>query len=635
MTTAGILSPEEIADRLDPLDPQISADGRFVAFVAEPVGRKDEEVVSAIWLSKDAQPARQFTSGLVGDHSPRFSPDSASLLFASDRHERKKDRLYLLPLGGGEGQRLGAVEGTLSELRWSPIGTHVAVLVQDPETDEDKKKTEDRNDPIVEDQDLKRNRLFVIDVATGTTRQLTYGEHHVMQFAWNHAGTRLAIIVSKRIDVEAEFQPVQLATVPVTGGSLTTIATLRTAPAPLVSLPSDSGDRWAMRHNGFTDDPVDSVWVVASTTGEVRELLTDDHGNVDSITAIPGTNTIGVRLVDSTHANIVVVDSETGDRTLFLPESWHHRGSVNYGPAFAADANAVAFVWSDPQTPEEVYVARADAEPVRLTNFGKAFAGRLGKTEKVTWESDGWEIEGVLFYPRDYHEGTRYPLLIEAHGGPSWQWEERAFLNWHDWASFMADRGYAVLAPNPRGSTGRGKAFQYALYGDVGGGEVRDLITGAEAMIARGIADPERLGIGGWSWGGYLTATAITKTTIFKAAMMGAGLSNLASDHGTDDIPSANLLYFPGEPYHHNDMYWEGSALKNVANCTTPTLIIHGDADDRVTPSQGKEMYTALTRLGVEAEFVRYPRMGHNIRERNYQIDLLNRLERWFDNYLK
>jgi dipeptidyl aminopeptidase/acylaminoacyl peptidase len=117
--------------------------------------------------------------------------------------------------------------------------------------------------------------------------------------------------------------------------------------------------------------------------------------------------------------------------------------------------------------------------------------------------------------------------------------------------------------------------------------------------------------------------------------MVGAGLSNLISDHGTDDIPSANLLYFPGDPYHHLDMYWEGSAIKNVANCKTPTLIIHGDADERVTPSQGKEMYTALTRLGVEAEFVRYPRMGHNISERNYQIDLLNRLGAWFEKHLK
>jgi dipeptidyl aminopeptidase/acylaminoacyl peptidase len=344
-------------------------------------------------------------------------------------------------------------------------------------------------------------------------------------------------------------------------------------------------------------------------------------------------------MVDGVHANAYTVDLATGKRTPALPESWHDRGSINGGyfgaPAWSADGKKVAFIWSDSVTPEEVYLASGSTEPVKLTSFGESFAGRLNPSEVVEWQSDEWTIQGHLIYPHGYEEGKRYPLLIEAHGGPSWQWEEHCFLDWHDWAQFMASRGYAVLAPNPRGSTGRGEAFQKALQNDVGGGEVRDLITGAQAMVERGIADPDRLGIGGWSWGGYLTATTITRTTIFKAAMMGAGLSNLFSDHGTDDIPSMNLLYFPGEPYHHSDMYWAGSALKHVKDCVTPTLIIHGDADERVHPLQGKEMYTALTRLGVDTEFVRYPRQGHSIEERNYQIDLLNRMAAWFEKYLK
>jgi dipeptidyl aminopeptidase/acylaminoacyl peptidase len=199
----------------------------------------------------------------------------------------------------------------------------------------------------------------------------------------------------------------------------------------------------------------------------------------------------------------------------------------------------------------------------------------------------------------------------------------------------MASNGFAVLAVNPRGSTGRGAAFQQQLQDDVGGGEVRDLVNGALSMVERGIADRDRLGIGGWSWGGYLTATTIAKSDIFKAAMMGAGLANLISDHGTDDIPSANLLYFPGHPYDNLDMYWEGSAIKYIANCKTPTLILHADADARVAPAQGAEMYRALKVLGVPVEFVRYPRQGHGILERNHQIDLMTRLVAWFDKWLK
>ena len=148
--------------------------------------------------------------------------------------------------------------------------------------------------------------------------------------------------------------------------------------------------------------------------------------------------------------------------------------------------------------------------------------------------------------------------------------------------------------PNPRGSTGRGSEFQRRLIDDVGGGEMRDVIAGAQALVDRGIADPERLGIGGWSWGGYLTAYTITRTQMFKAAVMGAGLANMISDHGTDDIPSANLYYYPGQPYHYLDEYWESSAIKYVTNCVTPTLIVHGESDDRVHVTQGAEMYRAL-----------------------------------------
>jgi dipeptidyl aminopeptidase/acylaminoacyl peptidase len=154
-------------------------------------------------------------------------------------------------------------------------------------------------------------------------------------------------------------------------------------------------------------------------------------------------------------------------------------------------------------------------------------------------------------------------------------------------------------------------------------------------MVERGIADRERLGIGGWSWGGYLTATTITKSDIFKAAVMGAGLSNLISDHGTDDIPSANLFYFAQWPYENFEPYWEGSAMKHITNCKTPTLIVHGDDDARVRVGQGAEMFRALKTLGVPVDFVRYPREEHPIKERHHQIDLMRRVVAWYTKWLK
>lgn len=599
------------------------------------MGRKGEHDESAIWVSRNGNPAVQFTSGLTADTTPVFSPDSGRLAFLSDRHERGKYRVYVMPLAGGEAQRVGTVEGELENLQWSPDGRHLGVLAKDPETEAEKKAKEEHNDPILEEQQLKFARLWVIDVSSGTSRQLTYGKRNVMEFTFSLDGSHVAVTTSPRTDVEAEFQMCELGVISVGGGRTVKIAETRGITSPLVFVRTSDGEKIAARFNGFFDDPVDSIWLFPTEPGSGRELLTDDHGNVEAIYPIPGKeDSLGLRMVDGVHGNAMIVSAETGERTYALPTDWINRGTVMSGPAFSTNARDVAFVWSDSVTPEEVYLSARGATPVRLTTFGASFEGRLNRTELVEWQSDEWTIQGHLIYPHGYEEGKRYPLLIEPHGGPSWQWEDHCFLDWHDWAQYMASRGFAVLAPNPRGSTGRGQAFQRALQHDVGGGEVRDLIAGAQAMVDRGIADPERLGIGGWSWGGYLTATTITKTTMFKAAMMGAGLSNLYSDHGTDDIPSANLLYFPGEPYHHSDMYWEGSALKRIVDCKTPTLVIHGDADERVHPLQGREMFRALTRLGIDTEFVRYPRQGHTIKERNYQIDLLTRLGDWFEKYL-
>jgi dipeptidyl aminopeptidase/acylaminoacyl peptidase len=306
------------------------------------------------------------------------------------------------------------------------------------------------------------------------------------------------------------------------------------------------------------------------------------------------------------------------------------------GIAFSATGDRFAGIWADSITPEEVVLGSPHKTAISVTSFGASFHGRLQPVEHVMWSSDdGVEIEGLLTYPRDFDNNRRYPLVVVIHGGPSWQWEDRVMLDWHDWAQLLASHGYAVLMPNPRGSTAYGVDFQRLLQDDVGGGECCDLISGALAMVERGIADRSRLGIGGWSWGGYLTAWTITQTDIFRAAVMGAGLANLVSDHGQGDIPSMNLLLYPGHPYHHLDAYWNTSPIRHVTSVRTPTLILHGDEDARVHPAQGMEYFRALKTLGVPVRFVRYPREDHGIHERIHQIDLMERVLDWFDRWLR
>ncbi|MDP9367075.1 MAG: S9 family peptidase [Chloroflexota bacterium] len=397
------------------------------------------------------------------------------------------------------------------------------------------------------------------------------------------------------------------------------------------------GPAITVRANNHRADPSDSVWIVLVTGGEPRNLLPGHPGVVEDLVELPGSPaTVGLRMVERTHGLVYRLDIAAGEIQATTPAELHGRGSVLSAPSFSADGRRVAFVWSDGTTPEEVYVGDVGGEAATVTTLGESFRGRLAPVETVCWSStDGVEIEGLLTLPIGYEPGKRYPLVVEIHGGPSWQWEDRVFLDWHDWAQMLASHGYAVLAPNPRGSTGYGSAFQQLLQDDVGGGEAQDLISGAQAMVERGIADPDRLGIGGWSWGGYLTAWTITQTDIFKAAVMGAGLANMVSDHGTDDIPAMNLWIYPGQPYDHLDHYWRSSPIRHITNVKTPTLILHGDQDARVHPTQGMEYHRALKTLGVPTEFVRYPREGHGIQERPHQIDLIRRLVAWLDRWLK
>lgn len=639
-TTGAPLTPEELADRVAPSDPQISPDGSRVVFVAAPMGRKGEKKTRALWIAAEGNPARQLSAGTADDGDPRWSPDGTRILFRSDRlkpGEEDESRLFLLPISGGEAQPLGELAGELSQPAWSPDGRSVAVLRRDPESDAEKARKKERDDATVVEEDPRFTRLWIIEVASARARCLTTGDRELRAFRWLPDSSGLLTVTTDAIEFDAMLGPSDLWHVPATGGLPRHVARFRSMTTPPVPVETNAGIVVAVGANAHRDEPADSVWVVPLSGGQPRNLLPELNGVVEEVAPLPGTEgKVAARVVERTHGRLYAVDVESGALSPLTPPSLADRGSLLQGVSFSDDARRLAAIWSDATTPEEVYLGAAGGEVTPVTSFGEMFHGCLQPAEHVSWSSDdGVEIEGILIYPVGYEPGRRYPLVVEIHGGPSWQWEDRVMLDWHDWAQLLASHGYAVLLPNPRGSTGYGHEFQRLLQDDVGGGESRDLIAGARAMIDRGIADPDRLGIAGWSWGGYLTAWTITQTDIFRAAVMGAGLANMISDHGQDDIPSANLLYYPGYPYLHLEAYWASSPIRYVTAVRTPTLILHGDEDARVHPAQGMEYFRALKTLGVPVRFVRYPREKHGIEERAHQIDLMNRIIDWFDRYLR
>ncbi len=633
------LTPEEIADRLVPTDPRISPDGTRVVFVVSPGAKTGEKWTRSLWVAGEGLPARQFTPGAADDCDPRWSPDGSQVLFRSDRLKPGSDeyRLFVLSISGGEGLPLGELDGELSQPAWSPDGRWVAVLRKDPEPEAITARKKERDDAIVVEEDPRFTRLWVVEVESQRARCLTTGEREARSFAWTPDSLGLVAITTDAIGYDATLGSGDLWQISVDGSLPRQVARFRTTPESPVVVETTNGPIVAVRANGHRDQPQDSIWTVALSGGEPGNAVPDLAGNVEELLRDSGSSGhVVARIIEQTHGRLYRVNLLDGSSTLITPAEITGRGSMVEPASISEDGKRLAAVWSDATTPEEVWLGdvRGEAEPV--TSFGEDFRGRLQPAEHVCWTSDdGVEIEGLLTYPAGYQPGTRYPLVVEVHGGPSWQWEDRVMLNWHDWAQMLASRGYAVLMPNPRGSTGYGRELQRLLQDDVGGGESRDLVAGALAMVERGIADPERLGIAGWSWGGYLTAWTITQTSIFRAAVMGAGLANMVSDHGQGDIPSANLLYYPGQPYDHMEDYWKSSPIRYVAAVRTPTLILHGEEDARVHPAQGMEYFRALKTLGVPVRFVRYPREKHRFEERSHQIDLMHRILDWLGRYLK
>ena len=294
-----------------------------------------------------------------------------------------------------------------------------------------------------------------------------------------------------------------------------------------------------------------------------------------------------------------------------------------------------------PETPWEVFVADLGPgggsppafEPRRLTDLHEGVARpEMGKTSILAWSSpDGTSVEGLLTLPVGYEEGRRYPLILNVHGGPAGVYSE-TFTGGPSiyMLQYFAQEGYAILRPNPRGSTGYGKEFRYANLMDWGFGDLDDLLAGVDLVIGNGVADPDQTYIMGWSYGGYMTSFAVTRTDRFVAASMGAGLPNLISMVTTTDIQDYLAGHMGGDYWEDYEVYEAHSAIYRIAEVKTPTQVIHGAEDLRVPFTQGQEFYRALDRRGVPTEMVVYPRTPHGPREPKFLMDVSERILAWF-----
>lgn len=628
------LTAEMVADAKYVRDVAVSPDGKQVAYVVRTPPDPMEGASrgrSVIWVvaAKGGTP-RRFSAAHNSSRSPTWSPDGKTLAFLSNRATDDHTSIYLIPRDGGEPSVLETVSSA-SQISWSSDGKRIAYLASREVTADERKAERSGDDVKIGDAHGTFKRLFVIDVKSEDSSAVTPDDIHVSDFAWSPDGKSFVLKGSDSPYIDTEMMYSRLYTVPSSGGT----------PKKLVETEGKLGhaawspDGKTIAYLGAADihDPTAGVlFSVPAAGGEAKALTRDYEGTGQSLTW-------------SGNAAIVVLANEgTKTAVLRVTTQGQRKNLASEAPVcrrihISDNGRTLACSGERSDHPGEVYVGNLGQKLERITFTNPELDGvRLGERKTVRWKAeDGLELEGVLTLPVDYTVGKRYPLAILVHGGP----EGISLDGWNTRGTYpvqlFATRGYVVLEPNYRGSQGRGVDFGKADQKDLGGKEFTDVIAGIDHLAAEGIVDPERVGMGGWSYGGYFSGLAATMhSKRFKAAMVGAAITNWVSFTGTTEIEHENsLVHWDLWPWDEIDLAWERSPLAHAKGSTTATLVVHGEEDTRVPPGQAYELYRALRHGGTKTELLLYPREGHGLSERMHMIDFANRFVDWFDAHVK
>jgi dipeptidyl aminopeptidase/acylaminoacyl peptidase len=617
----GVLTPDQTLQRWQLGDLQISPDARRIALVVTaPVqGTKRSRHV---WVHDVVtRQVRQFTASDEEEFAPRWSPNGNALAFLSNRSETTQ--IYLLWLEGGEGQALTESKSDIQSYAWSPNGKQLAYLAAEPQADEVRQRQEDKDDARVVDHDDRHPQLWLIDIESKQVRQLTASPWRISEFAWVPPGDRLLVSASDQPQPELLTDRLYM-------------LDLKTAVLQLFAEPTRpygnlkiSPDGGSVAYSGTRSDgptPHD-LYVLPLSSGSPRNLTSPsiDRSIDDFQWRDDGNLTVLVAAGFTSRFHTLTKDGQA---------KAHAATEVNPSGAFAAGSGMLAFVGETTSRAPELWVSTANSQARQVTKFNAAWDSISAvPLETIRYTSfDGKQIEAGLLLPADYEKEKRIPMVALVHGGPAERWAD-AF---DSWGQLLAARGYAVLYPNIRGSTGYGHEFLALNKADWGGGDFKDLMAGVDYVIEEGIADPDLLGIGGWSYGGYMAAWAVTQTDRFKAAVSGAPMTDLASEYGTEEAAiNPYDTWFLGTPYENLQLFIERSPVTYVGRVTTPTIILCGENDVTDPIGQCQQFYRGLKRHDVETELVIYPREGHRIREEKHQIDLLQRMLDWFETHLK
>lgn len=603
-------------------DLQFSPDGeRLVFVVTEPP--KGDRRPRHIWLyDKTSGVVRQLTFSEKDESWPRWSPDGKQVAFLSNRDGEQQ--IYVLRMTGGEGAAVTKGKRSVRAFVWSPDGKRIAFLAPDVKTDAEEKREKDKDDARVVDKQTKHARLWILALETGAARAVTEPNWEVGDLVWETTEDR--IIVSATDHPESDEETHRIFSIGVRDGS----RRLLFAPhGPFRELQLSPGGATVSFIGARVDGPQPHDLMLLNIGSQATRNLTGaslDRGILEH--RWTKDRSMLALYADGFRNKLSEFSSEGMDKE---PENALAMNVSNFA---VSPTGEVALVGHSAITPPELWMWDQKTSANQVSHLNDSWKQiSLSTPEIYTYKSfDGLEIQAALLKPATSSPRGKLPLIAMIHGGPTGNWQDSIEV----WGQLLAAHGYAVFYPNIRGSTGYGEKFIEMNRADWGGADFKDVMAGVKDLIDRGIADPTKLGIGGWSYGGYMAEWAVTQTTEFKAAVSGAGLSDLISEFGTEEHPAYDEWFY-GVPYEPEKLanYLNSSPFVHLKSAKTPVLILQGDADTTDPPGQSQELYRGLKHYGVEAELVAYPREPHGLREEKHLVDRLNRILAWYEKYVK
>ena len=610
----------------------ISPDGSWVLFSKSELNWEENERETTWWRvsAEGGEPYRYI--GDDGGGNFQFSPDGSRLAFT--RSVDDESQLFLLPTTGGEAVQLSEHETSIGSYAWSEDGSKIIFVATEPRTDEEEEAREAGYDAIFVDegpngqQSGNWNNLWLIEVESGAERRLTDTDHRIGSFSVAPNGDR--ILFTSRIENRRNQQNLsEIQLLEVETGTIRQLTDNSAPEGRLSWAPDGRSFAYTARTDGEWELLLDKIWVMDPDGGGRRIVSGAFDGNIGNFVWAPDASAILFSGLHGTNNNLYRINLGSDS----VEQITSSAGSLAPS-SFSRDRAKMAYVFQDFDTPADIWVGPTDGTgAVQLTDVNPTITDELvlGQGEVIRWESrDGTEIEGILMLPAEYQSGV-LPLLLHIHGGPAGVFRNSFSASNHVWAGL----GYAQLFPNVRGSSGYDDDLLRGNLRDIGSGDYEDLMTGVDELISRGIADPDKLGLRGWSYGGILGGWTITQTDRFKGASVGAMVSDWTSEYGPGFNHDVRLWYIGGTPWDNTDEWRERSALTHVANVTTPTLVLHGINDRTDTEPQSMMFFQALKDQGKITRYIRFPREPHGFQEPRHQRTRDVEEIRWIQKYVR